>query len=476
MKLRTRVIVWLMAIVLPASTVFTLHRWATEKRNMQSRHAERVAGRMQERTPRRCLRAPEHWRYERRGVVGYAYSVDARSQNPRAPALPHELLDSLELEEDEPIHRRQWFGPFDGMTVFRTGRDGNCAVIALYWGSRPMPGRLAGGVLTQSAVLALLLVLTGALISYPLVARIRRLTQSVAGLPDEGPGLEAELAASDELGELARAFASAHARVRETIADLRKRDEALETYIANATHDMALPVTVLTHRLRKMQELGPPEEFTPLLQTALEETRYLSGLLGNLAISAKLEASEIYFQPYAQDLVVLVARVGQRMQPIAENAGIELNFAVPDGSFVVDCDATLVEQALGNVLQNAIQYNARGGHVAMVLECSEQSFELRIVDDGPGIAPELLADVLKRHVRSKQARDRRPDGRGLGLAIADKVCRLHQWQLSIANVSGLAGRGLEVTIVPDPTPEGPESLTPRAQLHCLQRNPGSGGD
>ena len=137
----------------------------------------------------------------------------------------------------------------------------------------------------------------------------------------------------------------------------------------------------------------------------------------------------------------LVERAVARQQRIARARGIELAHAVPEAPIEIEADGTLMEQALSNVIQNAVRYNREGGHVAVVLEESTGRFTLRVLDDGPGVAPDELARLTERSYRSEAARARHPSGLGLGLSIARDVLERHGYELAL--VPG-AHRGLEV--------------------------------
>jgi signal transduction histidine kinase len=70
---------------------------------------------------------------------------------------------------------------------------------------------------------------------------------------------------------------------------------------------------------------------------------------------------------------------------MARRGGVELDTAVPDDPVLARCDPVAAEQAIGNVVDNAVAYGNRGGHVAVVLERDGDCFALRVEDDGPGV-------------------------------------------------------------------------------------------
>lgn len=151
----------------------------------------------------------------------------------------------------------------------------------------------------------------------------------------------------------------------------------------------------------------------------------MASLPRNLGAATKLDESSapVVFSPV--DLSALVDRVVTRHRPIARASGVELNVAVPDPPLIVASDLTLFEQALSNLVDNAIRYNHPGGHAAVLLDRAGDGFVLSVTDDGPGVTDEELAQLTTRWFRGSEARTRRPDGKGLGLAIVtESVARI----------------------------------------------------
>jgi signal transduction histidine kinase len=98
----------------------------------------------------------------------------------------------------------------------------------------------------------------------------------------------------------------------------------------------------------------------------------------------------------------------------------------------------MLEQAVSNLTYNAIRYNRPEGHVAVLLERVHDGartepgrFRLTVLDDGPGVDPALLGRLLERGLRTDAARARAPEGKGLGLSIAQRVVELHQFELAL---------------------------------------------
>ena len=160
----------------------------------------------------------------------------------------------------------------------------------------------------------------------------------------------------------------------------------------------------------------------------MQESDYIASLVRNLEVAARLDAGEPEAARDPIELSPLLARVISRHAPLARRRAVELVYAVPEHSPVAIGDLTLIEQAVSNLVQNAVLYNRAGGHVAAILEMDDaQRFRISIKDDGPGIPPDELARLLDRGERGDAARTRHPHGSGLGLSIAARVAAAHAW-------------------------------------------------
>ena len=208
-----------------------------------------------------------------------------------------------------------------------------------------------------------------------------------------------------------------------------------------------LPLSVLQGHLVALQqriEAGDvldPDAIVP----SIEESQYLGSLLHNLNAAARLEATEGLAHQNTIDLGRLVERVVDRHRPVATRKQVALEVAVPERTVELQGDLTLLEQALGNLVQNAVRYNRAGGHIAVVLRGDSSAWSLDIIDDGPGIPEEDRDRVLEPSFRGSEARTRHPHGMGLGLHIVSDVAKRHGLALVLGETEG---GGLTATLRP----------------------------
>lgn len=458
MKLRARLA---LTLGLAAISLLVLLGWAQSRWQSQLRAealAEAAVHRMESGGRERCEADPERWpgpRGERRAHRHpgpprqpfskprvFAYDRDFHSANPDNPAFPEALARQLRAGnevavERSPDRRRAQ------VAVRMPWVEGPCAIVLMR--SKAPPSWFSGAVLMPAFLVALVVILVALFAAGPIVVRVRQLTDSVRklGTDSEEP---IHVEGSDEIAELGSAFEQSRHTIQAQLASLRERETALRNYIANTTHDVMLPLSVLQGHLVSLQqriEAGETLDAGAIVPS-LEESQYLGSLLHNLNAAARLEANEGLAHRDPIDLSRLVERVVDRHRPIAKRKQIALELAVPEASIEFPGDLTLLEQALGNIVQNAIRYNRANGHAAVILEGSSSAWTLRVVDDGPGIPAEDRGRVIEPSFRGSEARTRHPHGMGLGLHIASDVAARHGLRLELRETDG---GGLTVELI-----------------------------
>ena len=359
----------------------------------------------------------------------FAYDVQLHSQNAEAPVLPESARnaapnDGSSAMLDAPSGRERllvkmpWSGPCAYVLAEHDTRRGELPL--------PPPEMLLAPVFA---------VLLGLFISMgPPVRRLRRLTREVHYAAQAKGRVALSSDGGDEIAELARAFSDAHNALQTEKELQEQREVALRNFLANTTHDVMVPLTALQGHLSQLlvQMRAAGASKSDEVTAAADEAHYIASLVHNLNIAAKLEsgAPDLHREPV--DLNELLTRAVGRHKTIAQQHEVTLERAVPPASVVALGDVTLLEQAVSNVVANAVHYNKAGGHVAAVLErLSPERFSLKVIDDGPGLDDAERARILERGFRSDAARSRFPSGQGLGLSITHEVADRHGWTLEL---------------------------------------------
>jgi two-component system, OmpR family, sensor histidine kinase BaeS len=338
----------------------------------------------------------------------FAYDASGRPSAGDAPPLP--------AERDGVSATTYWTGLRPGIAlVVPLGGDGPCAFLLARIPPRPAEVRDQA----QALLLVVVSVLAAAWIAAgPLVGRLRRLASSVQQSAASHYETPVTAEGDDEVAALAGAFNDAGRQVREHLVEVQAREESLRSFVANTTHDVAIPLSVLLGHLAELDRALADPAQRDIVRGAVQEAHYMASLLRNLGAATRLEDAGAPLVLSPVDLSALVEQVVERHRPMARASGVDLNAAVPESPITLVSDHTLLEQALGNLVDNAVRYNHPGGHVAVVVDRRGDDFVLSVEDDGPGVSEEDLARLTTRWFRGSDARTRRPGGKGLGLAIA----------------------------------------------------------
>ena len=242
---------------------------------------------------------------------------------------------------------------------------------------------------------------------------------------------------------------------------LLKADARRQQFFAEISHELRTPVTVIRGEaeiaLRSGgRGQGPDAEAhieaqQAVYRSALERIVQAAGALGQRVQElVRLARSTASAQSYAFAPVPVRAVVHGallQMQAIASHRGIELRDSslAAASDCLLDADLDKLQQALVIVLDNAVRYSAAGSQVQIEAEpdAAAQCLRIGISDSGMGIDPEQAEQVFEPYFRSDAARQRSPEGLGLGLSIARAIVLAHRGSIVI---EALAAGGSRVTI------------------------------
>lgn len=273
-----------------------------------------------------------------------------------------------------------------------------------------------GGVLALGGPLALALaslagyLLTGAALRP--VEDMRRQAEAISAT-----NLDARLAAparNDELGRLGRTLNEMLGRVQAAVAHER-------TFVADASHELRSPLAMLRTELELIARDAPSgDALQRAVHSAVDETGRLGRLADDLLLLTRADENQLAIQaePVAVRALLQAAATRARRQSPSQHVQITLD---APADLIVVADAARIEQALDNLLANALRY-ARA-QITLSASAREDTVELHVTDDGPGFPAEFLPSAWTRFARADAARTE--DGAGLGLAIVQTIAELH---------------------------------------------------
>ena len=284
-------------------------------------------------------------------------------------------------------------------------------------------------------------ILVGGWIAARALEPVDRMITEVREITD-GRSLHRRLAmpmARDELSRLAET-------VNQMMTRLERSFTALRRFTADASHELKTPLTVVRAGVERAitRPDMPPETLAPLEET-LQEVNRMTELLDSLLTLARADEGRAELHREPVDLREILEEAGETGELLAEHAGVGMEIRMPPDPVVVSVDRSRVRQLALNLIENAVKYTPRGGHVAVELGSNDGRAVFTVADTGIGIAPGDLPHVFDRFWRADSARTRTSEraGTGLGLAICKWIAEAHGGTIE---VQSRPGRGTTFTV------------------------------
>lgn len=229
----------------------------------------------------------------------------------------------------------------------------------------------------------------------------------------------------DEVGRLAKTIDKMLDRLEFAFEHERR-------FTADAAHELRTPLTVIKGRIGvSLSRVRTPEEYEITLQDLEKEADRLIRLTNGLLFLARLELRQI--QPsflHPVDLTNLLGALVEQLEPLSASKQIILKQIIAENLWILGNPDYLTSLFL-NLLDNALKYTQKGGQVILKAQQDEEQIEITIQDTGLGIESKHLPYLFERFYRVEEARSRQTGGVGLGLAIAQEICRLHGGKLTV---------------------------------------------
>lgn len=205
--------------------------------------------------------------------------------------------------------------------------------------------------------------------------------------------------------------------------ELSRADHLQKELIANISHDLRTPLTLIKGYSEVMRDL--PDENTPEnMQVIIDETTRLSDLVNDLLDLSRMQAGARVPQPEIFDLTATVKEVLVRYEALVQHRGYRLNL-VCNNHVWISADRSMILQVLYNLLNNAINYAGENKQILICQETIGHNVRILVVDRGPGIEPDQIPLIWDRYYKVDKVHKRTMIGTGLGLSIVKEIFDLH---------------------------------------------------
>ena len=210
-----------------------------------------------------------------------------------------------------------------------------------------------------------------------------------------------------------------------------KISQQQQNFMIAITHELKTPIAITKLNLETLQKRKLDEvQQQRLLENTLQEANRMNALCNNMLLSSQIEAGGYRMTNEEIDMNILITNCVNDFQMRFPKRKIE--FKEDKDSFIIG-DSFLIQMAVNNLLDNAIKYSPKECGVLITIFKNNENIELRVADQGPGIADAEKKKVFEKFYRLGNQATQRSKGTGLGLYLTQKIVSAHHGKIFILN-------------------------------------------
>lgn len=239
-----------------------------------------------------------------------------------------------------------------------------------------------------------------------------------------------EIAGNDEVAELAGAF-------NNMASTLQKNEELRKGFLANVSHDLRTPMTVISGFVEGMLNGAiPPEKHEHYLQIIFTEVKRLSRLVSSLLDISRLQAGDRKIVKKNFDICEMAREIIISLEQQLDSKKLDVMFECDRDNMTVFADRDAIHQVLYNICQNAQKFSyEKGKYIVKIMEKDKKVF-VSVFNEGQGIIKDELPNVFDRFYKSDKSRGLDKTGVGLGLYIVKTIIDAHSEEIWVNSVYG----------------------------------------
>jgi two-component system, OmpR family, phosphate regulon sensor histidine kinase PhoR len=305
-------------------------------------------------------------------------------------------------------------------------------------------------------------------VGVPLVEAVRHATldQLIAETLRTGEAMRGELSLADSRTHIERHVEVSAVPIKNAddevtgavvlfhdITELKQLDQIRRDFVANVSHELRTPLSILRGYIEVL--FDEPEtsrdELARILSIMERHSKRLQRLVDDLLSLAQLESSHAELEISVVRMVDLFNNLIRDWKEKLTGKNLKVIVDLPSETLVLRADGTRLEEALHNLLDNAVKFSLENGQIHLRGARCGTNVVLSVADNGIGISREHLPRIFERFYRADKARSRELGGTGLGLAIVKHIAQLHGGRVEAESE---LGRGTTIRIVLPEVPPG----------------------
>lgn len=266
---------------------------------------------------------------------------------------------------------------------------------------------------------------------------LKRLESAANSLQEGDYSAQIEVIGEDELAALSKRF-------NELSRSLLHQKESREQWLADISHELRTPISVLKSEIEALQD-GIRQAEPKYIDSLHHQVQNLSQLVNDLYQLSLSDAGMQFSLSEMVDVQEIIAISCTQYNLRCQENNIQLHtFFDPENNYKIHGDSKSLTQLFSNLLENSLRYTDAPGQLNVQLKHQDKQLQICIEDSAPGVPNNALPKLFERLFRVDESRSRLSGGSGLGLSICQTIVQAHQGEM-IATHSVLGGLAITIT-------------------------------
>lgn len=294
--------------------------------------------------------------------------------------------------------------------------------------------------LLVAAVLGMLLAV---LFSWRFTKPLNVMKNVAERLAERDYSARSNISQQDEIGELARTLDELAGRLQLADEESQKLEKLRREFIANISHELRTPVTVIRGSLEALRDgvVTEQEDVQEFHEQMYKESLFLQRLINDLLDLSRLQNTDFPIEKEPLNMVDVIHDAVRSSRQLGTEKRLQITSSADEDCYMLNGDYGRLRQMLMVFLHNSIKFSPEGSELRLELEGNR----LKIIDHGCGIKPEDVPHAFDRFYKARNEHNK--SGSGLGLAIAKQIAQRHDMELELASK---VGEGTTITVVLPP--------------------------
>ena len=298
-------------------------------------------------------------------------------------------------------------------------------------------------LLVSLLVAAVLGMLLAVLFSWRFTKPLNVMKNVAEHLAERDYSARSNISQQDEIGELARTLDELAGRLQLADEESQKLEKLRREFIANISHELRTPVTVIRGSLEALRDgvVTEQEDVQEFHEQMYKESLFLQRLINDLLDLSRLQNTDFPIEKAPLNMVDVIHDAVRSSRQLGAEKRLQITSSVDEDCYMLNGDYGRLRQMLMVFLHNSIKFSPEGSELRLELEGNR----LKIIDHGCGIKPEDVPHAFDRFYKARNEHNK--SGSGLGLAIAKQIAQRHDMELELTS---RVGEGTTITVVLPP--------------------------